>query len=171
MTYSKETYHWKKDHGVCVDCGCNEAVGGTRCPECAAKKSEKAMQKHHGMTPEEKEIHNARRRERAKALRKYRKENGLCARCGKPAYKGHSQCYEHYIYHKRYINNHKQNKGFAELGLCRMCGKEVVDGKKMCADHLKQYQEIMQKNSHTNRRQNETLQQRRILSELPGQVR
>lgn len=167
MTYSKETYRWKKEHGICVDCGCEEAVGGVRCPECAAKKAESAMQKHCNMSHEEKEEHNKKRREKAKALRKYRKEHGLCLQCGKPVYNGHAYCMEHFLYHKRYKKKKQaeSNKGYRELGLCRICGKEVVSGKKLCAEHLKQYQEIMQKNSYTlNRRKNERTQQRKNVS-------
>lgn len=124
------------------------------------------MQKHHDMTAEEKQAHNAKRREKAKALRKYRKEHGLCSQCGKPVYNGHAYCMEHFLYHKKYKKKKQaeSNKGYRELGLCRICGKEVVPGKKLCADHLKQYQEIMQRNSYTlNRRKNAAVRQKEIV--------
>ena len=151
MTYSKEAYHWKKEHGICVDCGSAEATHGTRCAVCALKQSERAMKKHHSMTAEERQERNRKRREKARTLIKYRRENGLCAWCGKPVYDGHAYCMEHYLYHKKYKKNKQDEskKGYRELGLCRICGKEPVPGNKMCAEHLEQYRGIMARNAHT----------------------
>ena len=38
--YARETYHWRKAHGVCVKCGKEDAeLGKTLCVECAEKQS------------------------------------------------------------------------------------------------------------------------------------
>lgn len=40
--YDRERYAWYKQHGICVDCGTNEAYKGhTRCLECRFKGTQK----------------------------------------------------------------------------------------------------------------------------------
>ena len=142
----REVYHYYKEHGICVECHQEEAAKGkTRCLYCLSKRAEQRRERESKLTKEELAEKNCTRREKGKALRDYRKANGLCDICGKPVYKNYSKCYEHYIYYKRYEKKRreKKNKGYAELGLCRICGEPTVGGKKFCAEHLEQYREIM----------------------------
>ena len=145
-TVSYETYHWYKDHGICVDCKEVEAAPGkTRCLNCLSIRAEKRREKDSKLTEEERAEINRIKREKSQKLRDYRKANGLCDICGKPVYKNYSKCYEHYLYHKRVTRqrNEAKKKGYAEIGLCRICGKPTAEGKKFCAEHLKQYREHM----------------------------
>ena len=145
-TYSKEAYHYYKEHGICVYCKqADAAPGRTKCLNCISLTAEKRRERDSKLSDEEREERNRKKRERGKALREYRKANGLCLTCGKPVYKNYSRCYEHYLYFKR-VNrerNKAQAKGYAELGLCRICGKPVVKGKKFCEEHLEKYRKIM----------------------------
>ena len=143
--YTKELYRWRKEHGICTCCGKHEAAGGVRCAECASNRNEKLRQRYHDMTEEEKREHLAKKSERMKALRKYRKENGLCYMCGKPAYKEYGTCYEHWLYRRNYNRKYEaeKRKGYAEIGKCRICGKDVVPGKKHCEEHLEQKRKAM----------------------------
>lgn len=73
-------YMWYKSHGICTDCGQEDALPGKAvCRCCHARRIEynkKAWEKNREhLIP----IQNARRRE----LYKARKEAGLCTRCGK----------------------------------------------------------------------------------------
>lgn len=143
---SRESYHWYKAHGICVDCKQEEAAPGkVRCLNCLSIRAEQIRKRESELTEEELAEKNRIKREKSQKLRDYRKANGLCDICGKPVYKNYSKCYEHYIYYKRYETKRRQkkNKGYAELGLCRICGKPTVEGKKFCAEHLEQYREKM----------------------------
>ena len=144
----REEYRYYKEHGICVDCHQEEAAKGrTRCLTCLSIRAEQREKRESKLTEEERAEKNRIKREKGKALRDDRKANGLCDVCGKPAYKNHSKCYEHYIYYKRYEKKRreKKNKGYAELGLCRICGEPTVGGKKFCKEHLEQYREIMKR--------------------------
>ena len=145
-TNSYETYHYYKEHGICVDCHQEEAAKGrTRCLTCLSLRAEQRQKYNSKLTEEERAERNRIKREKSKALRDYRKANGLCDVCGKPVYKNYSKCYEHYIYYKQYEKKRreKKNKGYAKLGLCRICGEPTVGGKKFCAKHLEQYRNKM----------------------------
>ena len=144
-TYSKEVYHWRKEHGICTRCGKQEAVVGTKCGDCAYEEAERKKQKYDAMSEAEKREFLDRRNEKRRAASKERKEKKLCSRCGKPAYKNHSLCYEHYLYQKKMYRKYAEEskKGYAEIGKCRICGKDTVEGKKFCEEHLKQYREKM----------------------------
>ena len=145
-TRSYEYYHWYKDHGICVECRKEKAAKGkTMCPNCLSKIADKRWERYNRMTEEEREEKNRIRREKSKALRDYRRANGLCTICGEPVYKNYSKCYRHYIYCMKYTRrgNEKKKKGYAELGLCRFCGKPTAEGTKLCAEHLEQYRERM----------------------------
>ena len=145
-TYSYEAYHYYKDHGICVYCKREKAAPGkVMCLNCASILAEKKRAKYNQVSEEEREERNRKKREQSKALRDYRKENGLCITCGKPVYKNYSRCYEHYIYFKRVDRKRREAraKRYAEIGLCRICGKPVVKGKKFCEEHLEKYRKIM----------------------------
>lgn len=141
MTYSQEVYYWRKEHGICVQCGKHEATRGTRCAVCAAEQAERSWQRRQGMTEEDRQKKNQKRRE----LSRERRGKGLCRICGKPVYRNYSTCYEHHLYRKRKQKEYaeKKKKGFGDLGKCRICGKDTVTGKKYCEEHLQQYRASM----------------------------
>ena len=147
-TYSYDTYHYYKEHGICIQCHQEDAAPGrTRCLNCLSIMAENQRRHRNKLTEEEREEIKRKKREQSKALRDYRRENGLCLVCGKPVYKNYSKCYEHYLYFKRIDRERREakKKGYAELGLCRICGEPTVEGKKFCAYHLEQYREKMRK--------------------------
>lgn len=78
--YAKERYKWLKAHGVCVQCGQQDAAPGrTRCLVCADKKNQGSIRYHY----EHREDLLVKKRVRSKALREERKAAGLCPICGK----------------------------------------------------------------------------------------
>ena len=140
----REEYHYYKAHGICVSCHSEEAAKGRSCClNCLSIKAEQQRKRKSLLSEEEQEEMKRVMREKSQALRDYRKANGLCTICGKPAYENHSTCYEHYLYHKRYSERRSRakKKGYSEQGLCRICGKPTAEGKKYCAEHLEQYRE------------------------------
>lgn len=77
-----ERYEWYKSHGICVDCGANEAYRGhTQCLECRFKGIEKTQKWQEKNREHHKEYQKAYQRN----LRQYRRDNGLCQQCGKPS--------------------------------------------------------------------------------------
>ena len=78
--YAKERYKWLKAHGVCVECGQQDAAPGrARCLVCNDKKNEISIRYHYA----HREELLAKKRVREKALREERKAAGLCPICGK----------------------------------------------------------------------------------------
>ena len=75
----KAMYHERKDAGMCVRCGLTWAEPGkTCCQKCLDKgKIEKKRYDPNG--------------DKRRALREFRKANGLCIDCGRPS-DGHSRC-------------------------------------------------------------------------------
>lgn len=69
--YSKEVYHWRKEHRMCVYCGHEPAAPGmVSCPECKKKRRQRSLKCYYDM-PEEKKLGKA---ELSKARYKERKE-------------------------------------------------------------------------------------------------
>ena len=143
--YTKEIYRWRKEHGICTRCGQYEATRGTKCVVCAADYAEKRRNQYHSMSEAEKQEFLSKKSERMKALRKERKEKGLCYMCGKPVYKNFGTCYEHWLYRRNYNRKRQaeKRKGFREIGKCRICGKHRVSNQKLCEEHLQQYRKSM----------------------------
>lgn len=77
-----ERYNKRKENGICVICGKNNAAKGkVKCEFCLAKKraySRKAYSKKIDMSMDE------------------RRDNGICIRCNSPVYKDFKLCKEHY---------------------------------------------------------------------------
>ena len=70
--YNKETYKWRKDHGICVDCGRNDAIGGkVRCVRCREKARRMYLQNKEAYL------------KRAKARIQRHLDEGICISCGK----------------------------------------------------------------------------------------
>ena len=69
--YGKETYKWRKEHGICVDCGRNDAMDGkVRCAKCRAKVRRLYLQ------------HREEYISRAKTRIQRHLDEGLCISCG-----------------------------------------------------------------------------------------
>lgn len=130
---NKIRYEWLKEHGICVQCGQNDAFNGrVRCADCLHKNNESQLA-----------IDRQRRQQKVeykKAHYHRLKEEGRCPRCGKKAYKNYLYCYEHYIQGRRYDSEkwQRKRKGYAEQGLCLICGAERVKEKKFCPTHYEQ---------------------------------
>lgn len=90
MSRSKETYHWYKQHGICVMCHrANAMENRTTCAECREKikiKNRKYHEKHLGKRNEE--LNQKKRIAYAE-----RRASGICVECGKnPAKEGRVRC-------------------------------------------------------------------------------
>lgn len=137
--YAKEVYYWRKENHICVRCGKESADEGyVSCLACRMEQREKSRDRY---DPEVKVDRATLRAERKAAHR--------CYQCGKPNYRNHAYCYEHYLGQKRAnrdYTNKVRNKHFKEQGLCRICGKSLCkrnDGQmsSYCEDHYKEYKE------------------------------
>ena len=78
---NSENYYWYKSHGICVNCGHDNAYAGhILCLACMMKKRESALQAYYKTrTPEKK----AYCRDKAISVYYKRKTNSLCVSCGK----------------------------------------------------------------------------------------
>lgn len=136
MSRHAERYEWYKSHGICVDCGANDAAKGhTRCLECMSKELEKTLKWQKNNTEKYREYQKLYQRN----LRAYRKENGLCQQCGKPTQNGYVFCTEHLAARRIKKENRRRQQGiiprwmFGNSELCTFCGKSVANkGDKCC---------------------------------------
>ena len=98
---------------------------------------------HVHLTKNDSEIEKQREKEKIalKEKEKYHslKEQGLCVRCGKKAYKNYIYCYEHYLKNRRRKREYdkEHNKNYKAQNLCSFCGKERMEGKKVCIECYK----------------------------------
>lgn len=127
--YKAAKYRERKDAGLCVSCGKQDAytlAGRSQCAECA----ERSRRNWH-------RCGNDRRRDRYYL----RKANGLCVDCGKPAIEGHVRCKYHAekvrwnnkLYGRRRQDEKGVNFPRGENGLCYRCNKrENLPGMKIC---------------------------------------
>lgn len=138
-TYARDTYHWRKEHGICTRCGKEDAEPHkVLCAECAEKQS--AQNKRYWGSLDEKKRQKSMQRtqERNRARREQRKSMGLCVICGKKAAKGKAHCIECLLKIRR--KNHRQREtervktDFSE-GLCCRCNEPAMPGKKLCKKH------------------------------------
>lgn len=134
--YNKERYTWYKEHRICVQCGANEAAKKhTRCLECMSKDVEKSIKYQTKNTDKHREYNKQYQRE----LRAFRKEHGLCQRCGKPTKNNYVFCTEHLAANRIKGENMRRKKGILPRELmgkgefCFFCGKPVAHkGDKTC---------------------------------------
>ena len=71
---NRERYAWLKEHGICVDCGHeNAAKGKSRCLVCLSVKNELSIKSHRKDIEKTRELH----KQNACKLRQRRKESGL----------------------------------------------------------------------------------------------
>lgn len=84
MSEYQRTYYRHKAAGLCAHCGKSPPWRGTTlCGPCWRKHRESETR------------HADRRREQRRARWAYRRENGLCVDCGKPAIEGQARCEYH----------------------------------------------------------------------------
>ncbi len=141
-SWSKETYEWRKAHGICVKCGKNDArKGKVTCLMCSFKS-------HNPMTEEQRKRHN----EADYIKRHTRIAEGKCPDCGKPAYPGHQRCYECMLRHRRQGREYQKRheKGYAAAGMCIRCGKEPLPGRTVCAECLEKMRATAARNFGPN---------------------
>lgn len=117
--YDKKSYEWYKEHGICVQCGQEEAAQHrVRCLECLAKNT---TRKRKNMDPEY-----------AKRKRRERQEQGKCVWCGRPRAKD-SKCYctECRIKNRRRLAEKRDGIARSErpaYGMCYRCGAPINGG-------------------------------------------
>ena len=133
--YARETYHWRKAHGICTRCGKEDAEPHkTLCAECAVKHAAR-IRRYWAALDEEKRQETLRRKHEVRTLNKTR---GLCIYCGKKAVKGRTHCLECALRGKRKgkarLEARRVKTDFSE-GLCCRCNEPVMPGKKLCKKH------------------------------------
>ena len=143
---NRERREYLKKIGKCVVCGKRSHDPGVlRCSICR-EKQRILNQKMMGESGSRKRLeYNEYKRQYTRNLYERRRSEGVCYKCGKPLYRDHTLCYEHYLYLKR--RNHmlarKRKRGYGDIGLCRICGAQPVEGYKYCEEHLRPIQEGM----------------------------
>lgn len=161
--YAKEVYYWRKENHICVRCGKESADEGyVTCLACRMEQREKSRERY-----------NLDIKVSRATLRAERRKAHLCQQCGKPVYKNHAYCYEHYLRQKRASREYSdrvRNKNFKAQGLCRICGKPLCkrdDGKQSayCEEHYKQYKERAILSSE-KRKENERMQAVKMREDL-----
>lgn len=158
--YNAERAAFLREHNMCAWCGKEKALDGLRlCWDCWNKSAENYYQRYHSMTPEEKKAAQKKTSEYCKALRRKRREQGLCTRCGKKAPEGRITCYECSNKHTAYYKELRRRKGIIsaeERGngfYCVRCCKPVeIEGNKFCsecyakavkqAEHMREFAKI-----------------------------
>lgn len=130
----KERYYWYKSHGICTQCGQNDAdEGHTLCLECRMAQREKGKQK---LSTEQRYKHYQHQKRRREILIAF----GICKICGKrTAREGYVTCE---FCSKKY--NNKQREKSHQKGVipreilsdgshCAICGAtEIKEGYKVC---------------------------------------
>ena len=80
--YARETYHWRKEHGICTVCGREDAEPHkTKCAECAAKEAVRRKKYWAGLDKETREKAIQQIAARQQSL----KAQGLCIYCARNA--------------------------------------------------------------------------------------
>lgn len=99
--YLKQLREERKEWGLCIECGKRPPFEGrVRCEVCLCRD----LLAHHKTTD------SPKRKENVKKQRAERRAAGLCTDCGKPVYKEHSRCYEHYLKYKRASDKFREKK-------------------------------------------------------------
>ena len=140
----KATYEYCKQKGICVVCRKEEAFyNHVLCPSCMEKRAQYRADKRANMTQEERELKNAKRRER---YHRYKAE-GRCVNCGGKAMETNALCQKCYIQssraHEAYHIRTGRKKCYEERGLCIRCGGDRVEGYKLCPECLEKNREMM----------------------------
>ena len=136
MSRHTERYYWLKSHGICVQCGCENAEKGIlKCWRCRANAHDWNVAKRKPQSVEKRAEYAAFYRERYER----RAEAGICTQCGIREAKPHKKCKvcrakERQRYHKR---NQKTQEhlpwDMRGNGLyCFRCCKPICSGQKVC---------------------------------------
>ena len=141
--YARETYHWRKAHGICTRCGKENAEPHkTQCAECAAKHAA-LVRKCWAVLDEEKRQETLRRKHELRTLSKTR---GLC-NCGKKAVKGRTHCLECALRRKckskMGLEAKRVKTDFSE-GLCCRCNEPANAGEEALQEALRRCDERRQ---------------------------
>lgn len=139
LQYRRETYAWRKEHGICVECGKEDAYkSSVRCLECKMQKREYSKKSYEQHKADK--VYMERRNEKSRALYRKMREQQRCIRCNRPTDNGDKS------YCKRcavIVNKHERDRTHA-LGVlpkdmcgngvyCAICSKPVEEqGKKLC---------------------------------------
>lgn len=134
--YSREMYYWRKAHGICTNCGKEDAEPHkVLCAECAEKKQHTAKRYWDDLPEEARE----KAIQRVSTRRRSLKAQGLCVGCGRKAAKGKAHCIECLLKARRNSRARRDAErvktNFKE-GLCSRCNEPVVLGQKLCTKHL-----------------------------------
>lgn len=89
--YAKATRQYRKEHGLCVQCGRPALPGKTTCNECRIKRNR-----------------NQRERSERNGKVKHWKEDGFCIRCGKERKPGYMYCQACYDKQLEYVSKAKE---------------------------------------------------------------
>lgn len=101
--HHKEQYWLCKENGICTKCHAKDAVAGqSLCADCR----EKAYARRRMLETSEKK---EKRSLCKKRLYYYRKENGLCTKCGKKALQGRCLCQSCRIYINQYQHGYNEH--------------------------------------------------------------
>ena len=144
----KANYNYYLSIGKCPRCGGRNRLepGKKMCRECSQKAS-------------------GRRREQLA----YRRENGLCTRCGKPLDEGSRfvQCEDCRAYmHTFYRFNHRRYESLKEACRCVKCGDWAEPGKTMCRKCMDAYAQYIQSYGDTYREKKRQRRKERIAAGL-----
>lgn len=130
-----ERYDWLKEHGICVNCGQEDAcIRSIYCEKCGEKFYNRNRKNYLANIEE----HKKRNREYSKRLYAQRKEKGLCPKCGKKAVDGKTLCLSCLVKQRKRKdprwNNSVERSMRNDVGLCYVCGKPLQKYDKLCDD-------------------------------------
>jgi hypothetical protein len=149
--HTRRIYDWYAESGICVRCRKETALPNkTMCGECAAY-----MAEHQFGKPYNKEKHN----DTAKKRYWYRKEHGLCTKCGRKRNNSKSTSLCNECHQKQLKQKHEKywskvdmaRKDRSMFGKCFICGNAYKSKKyKVCEDCRKRLKENASKQDKTN---------------------
>lgn len=151
--YNAERAEFLKSLNLCVWCGKEKALENRRlCYDCMMKSSENHSAYWRRLSPEQKQSIYERRKEVNRARRQYRRDNGLCTRCGQKALQGRAMCVSCTLKNRQSGKEHSRKIGritFEERGngvYCQMCCEKVEnEGSKYCNSC---YEKAVEKAAH-----------------------
>ena len=134
--YCKNRYYWLKQHGICVECGAENAEKGrVHCRKCAKTNQEYSTIWYYKKIMDDeiyKNTHNEKVNQSIQKRREYRRENGLCTQCGKELidkkYKKCKQCREKDNAYRKIYRQLKGAKTYEERisgKYCYQCLKPI----------------------------------------------
>ena len=139
--YNREVYAWRKENGLCVNCGKEKAEKGySKCLQCRMDHRESSMKSHYKHRNDEGYLQH--KAETSKKTFYKRKEQHICIRCGK---KMPDSVTTIYCERCKVIVNRKDRERAHEAGVlpnilrgngiyCAICRKPVdKQGKKLCS--------------------------------------